>query len=107
MTASKAKSDAKASTFAAQDILAQMQQFHAQLYGGWGQMAREQLDRWVEATSQLSTWSQQGTERVEQATDEAGRMFKSTLDYGRKLAEQWHTASVDAARKAVDMVAPH
>ncbi len=102
MTATKAKTDAKAPTFAAQDVLTQMQQFQAQ----WGQMAREQLDRWVEATEQLTTWSQQGTQRVEQASDEASRLFKSTLDYGRKLAEQWHTASIDAARRAVDMVAP-
>lgn len=103
MTASKAKNDAKASTSAAQDILTQVQQFQAQ----WGQMAREQLDRWVEASAQLTSWQQQGTERMQQATDEASRMMQSTLDYSRKLAEQWQTASIDAARRAVETVAPN
>lgn len=59
------------------DVPSHMQQFAAQ----WAQSVHEQIDRLAQATEQMGT-------------------------YGVGLMVQWQSAAFEAARKAVDMVAP-
>ena len=83
------------SCFAVQDIFSQLQQFSTQ----WGATARAQIERWNEVSTQLHA---DGARRVEDATDEATRLIKSSLAHGRNLAEQWQTAGIDATRRALE-----
>jgi hypothetical protein len=84
------------------EIPSQVQQFAAQ----WAQSVHEQIDRVAQAAEQMGTWRKEGLARAQAAADEATKLAKSSFDYGLGLAEAWQSAAFEAARKAVDMVAP-
>ena len=90
---------------AAHDFVLQMQQFSG-IGGGWGEVAREQLERWSSLSAQMQTWQEEGVQRLEEATDEAAKLFKRSVAESRKLAEQWQSTAMEAAHRALDMVAP-
>jgi hypothetical protein len=99
MSKSTPQSPANGANFAPQDFLSQMQQMMAP----WATMAQQQLDRWLSTSEQMAAWQREGVERMEAATDEVGKLVKSSLSYSAKLAEHACTTSVDATRRCLDL----
>jgi hypothetical protein len=102
MTKAKAESGPEIPTFDPQQMLSQAQQFAAP----WTTAASEQLERWQAATQQWASWQDEGMQRMVKATDELGELVKRGMKYSAELAEQARVASVETARRYVDLVTP-
>jgi hypothetical protein len=80
------------------DVL-QMQQFFTKL-------VTEQGARVESALSECGRLQQKGAEQTKQAVQEWARLTQASVSYGVELGEQWQKLSLEAARRAFELVTP-
>ncbi len=72
----------------------------------WVKMTNEQVARMDQMAEQLHKLNGQTVERTREAIDETARLMKESLSYATQLSTEWRKITLDATKKAADMVAP-
>jgi len=72
----------------------------------WVKMTNEQVARMDQMAEQLHKLNGQAVERTREAIDETARLMKESLTYATQLSTEWRKITLDATKKAADMVAP-
>jgi hypothetical protein len=77
----------------------QVQQFFTKL-------VTEQGARVESALGEYGRLQQKGAEQTKQAVEEWARLTQASVSYGVELGEQWQKLSLEAARRAFELVTP-
>ena len=72
----------------------------------WVKSTQEQIARMDQMAEQLHKVQAQGVERTREAIDESARLMKETLNYSVQLQTEWRKITLDATKKAADIVTP-
>jgi hypothetical protein len=80
-------------------VVSQVQQFLTKLL-------TEQGARVEAALGEYGRLQQQGAEQTKQAMQEWAKLTQASVSYGVELGEQWQKLSLEAARRAMELVTP-
>jgi hypothetical protein len=72
----------------------------------WVKSTQEQIARMDQMAEQLHKVQGQAVERTREAIDESARLMKETLNYSVQLQAEWRKITLDATKKAADIVTP-
>lgn len=72
----------------------------------WVKSTQEQIARMDQMAEQLHKVQGQAVERTREAIDESARLMKETLNYSVQLQTEWRKITLDATKKAADIVTP-
>jgi hypothetical protein len=72
----------------------------------WVKSTQEQIARMDQMAEQLHKVQGQAVERTREAIDESARLMKESLNYSVQLQAEWRKITLDATKKAADIVTP-
>ena len=72
----------------------------------WTKATQEQLARMDKMTEQVQSMQGQAVERTKEAIDETARLMKESVAYATALSNEWPKVSLEATKKATEMVTP-
>jgi len=72
----------------------------------WTKMTSEQIARMDQMADQLHKLNGQAVEKAREAIDETARLMKESISYATALSTEWRKITVDATKKAAEMVTP-
>ncbi|MBL9021976.1 MAG: hypothetical protein JNL21_07230 [Myxococcales bacterium] len=72
----------------------------------WTKATQEQISRMDQMAEQLHKMQGQAVERTREAIDETARLMKESLAYSTQLSAEWRKITLDATKKAAEVVAP-
>lgn len=71
---------------------------------GFRKLAEEQVTRMGALYEELGQIEQQGAAKAVAGFEEYGRLMKESLRYGAKLSAEWRKLTVEATRRAADLI---
>lgn len=77
----------------------QVQQFFSKVIGDQGTRVESMMNEYARV-------EQKGAEQAKQAMDEWMKIATASMSYGMELSEQWRKLSMEATRRAFDLVTP-
>lgn len=72
----------------------------------WTKATQEQLARMDKMAEQVQSMQGQAVERTKEAIDETARIMKESVAYATALSNEWRKVSLEATKKATEMVTP-
>jgi hypothetical protein len=69
-------------------------------FDAWNQMAKDQLDRMLDLSEQMTKLQGQGVERAHTVIDESAKLMKASLDASVQLSNEWRKLGVEMTKKA-------
>ncbi len=77
-----------------------------QMLDVWTKLTNDQVARMDQMAEQLHKLNGQAVDKTRQAIDETARLMKESLTYATDLSTEWRKITVDATKKAAEMVTP-
>jgi hypothetical protein len=101
--------DAKTSNGASEPFAAMQNAFSQsqQFWSAWGKGAKETLENWEKAATDMGGLQDQGIRRAEEAADEMAKLFKASLAYVHQFNSQMRDMSIDAYKRTIDLMSTH
>ncbi len=80
---------------------------HTQQFAeNWKKMAGEPMKQFEEVIANINTMQEQSVERASDAIDGSAKLVKDSLRYSQELTQQWRKLSLDASKRAAEMMTP-
>lgn len=75
-----------------------------QLKDAWNKLVTEQTDKVAAMYDEMAKLETKGFEQTRAALEETSKLFKSSLEYQMQLAAEWRKLTLDATRRAAEVL---